>query len=539
VVTDTLPTSGITFNAGSSTAGSDESSPGVVTWNIASLAAGASQTFTVVLDVAASAPAGLEFVTNVVEVSYDESVSGEDPTDEPSDPFDDNDDSVTTPLDAAPILNVIKDNTDADNSIKPGESLTYTVTIKNSGNQNAIVDIRDSFPDEVLDLSSAVISMANGVTGETTSFPGDIFWDNVEVDAGQTVVITITATAFDPALGGFDDIVNTVTVEDTTGEVPPVSDDDTVVLDAQPDLVVTKVNSTDQIGINDTFTYTITLENVGNQDSSNVVVVDSLPDHVVFNSATFGGVYDATARTVTWDTTTTPELALVLANGAEQFTFEVTVTLPVNSLVIGELTNVVETNDDGTNGMDPTPENNRDEVETDVFAYLYDSFNNFAIHDRDEDGFVDPIEYYRDALLPIAPIYSGSAQAGSIITLVLHNANGETVGRQTVVVDAGGNWLASFPGTELKDYPQSVSITQTPGIVSLAQQNGYNLRPYFAPAINTGHSFSEEITPAQVNADMASVATTNLYESLLNPVGFELGKYSYEFLSVPGIPFGR
>jgi uncharacterized repeat protein (TIGR01451 family)/fimbrial isopeptide formation D2 family protein len=73
-----------------------------------------------------------------------------------------------------------------------------------------------------------------------------------------------------------------------------------------------------------TITYTITVTNNGPATAMNVVVTDTLPTGITFQSATGGGTHSA--GVVTWNGTTTPALSS-LANGASQV-FTVVVNAP-------------------------------------------------------------------------------------------------------------------------------------------------------------------------------------------------------------------
>jgi uncharacterized repeat protein (TIGR01451 family)/fimbrial isopeptide formation D2 family protein len=510
------------------------------------IAAGASATVVVTVTLDAVIDAAREDLTNTASVTHDDV--------EPT-PADNTDDD-TNVISATPGIGVVKTvssvngappalNGDGQPVVAPGDTVIYAIVLTNTGTQDVVVDITDTFPRIVLDLANATIDDSDtGVAASINLATGVIRWDNVALNVGETITITIEAEAFDPQLQALDTFPNTVLVSDITDEVP--DEEDTVVADlsAFPDLVVTKVNSTDRIGINDIFTYTITLTNAGDQNAENVTVVDTLPPFVEFIGASGNFIFDPVARTVTWNSAGNPELAIVNGRGAETITHTLTVKLPLNSIVFGDLANTVRAFDDGTNGPDLNPADNEDTQTTDVLGFLYDTLRNFSRTDADEDDndyeLGLPIEVYRDAILPIAPIYSGAAEPGSTLEVVLYNADGNVLGRQTVVVDTGGNWMASFPGTIMKDYPQSVVITQTPAAASSdGSSQGYNLRPYYATAINAGHFFRENLNVSRVTEQTPTRVTDDLQEALSNPIGFAVDAASYESLASPGHPTGR
>jgi|GEM_PF-711832 len=149
---------------------------------------------------------------------------------------------------------------------------------------------------------------------------------------------------------------------------------------------------------------------------------------------------------------------------------------------------------------------------------------------------VGPIDVYRPAVLPLMPVYSGTSNPGATMVIDLYNANGEKVGSQTVTADAGGNWLAAFPTTVLRDYPATLMISQSP-IGAFGDINGNNLRAYFSPTINAGEfSYSTEGSLSIGGNDSAPLLGGLVVK---NPLSLGSVKYGGEFLSGPGAPSGR
>gem|GEM_PF-1771655 len=68
-----------------------------------------------------------------------------------------------------------------------------------------------------------------------------------------------------------------------------------------PELKVTKSVSATEAVRGDTLTYTLAYDNHGYGVAENSTIVDKLPDHVSYVSASNGGVYDNATRTVTWN----------------------------------------------------------------------------------------------------------------------------------------------------------------------------------------------------------------------------------------------
>ena len=172
--------------------------------------------------------------------------------------------------------------------------------------------------------------------------------------------------------------------------------------------------------------------------------------------------------------------------------------------------------------------------------YAFDTFNDFSRDEIDREvpgllGFgVRSPDNYRAPLLPLAPIYSGEAEPGSTLVITLYNTKGEIIGTQTVIVDAGGNWMANFPSTVIRDYPNSVHIAQSNAFYSLSDPHGFNLRTYFSPALNPGHFMFEQLRqiseggPAPLLGDLG----------LRNPLRLGAVKFAGELLGASATPGG-
>ena len=172
-------------------------------------------------------------------------------------------DTVTTPVvPAAPALTIVKsDPTNADedgsSTVSIGDTLTYTITVTNSGNidQNNVV-VTDNR------ITPSTNTCATVAVGGTCTLTGDY-------------VVTMSDE------GG--DIVNTASAESTEVTTPVTDTVTTPVVPAAPALTIVKSNpvnadedGSSTVSIGDTLTYTITVTNSGNIDQNNVVVTDNL-----------------------------------------------------------------------------------------------------------------------------------------------------------------------------------------------------------------------------------------------------------------------
>jgi uncharacterized repeat protein (TIGR01451 family) len=233
-------------------------------------------------------------------------------------------------------------------SVQPGDTVTYTVTISNVGDEDATgVVATDTIPDY-----TTFVSASDG----GTESGGVVTWPTFDLAVGASVTRTVTVTVDSPAAAGVDDITNTATVADDGTHGPDTSTGnntatDTDVLEAYPDLTITKDDGLTEVMPGDTVVYTLTITNVGDQDATGVAVTDTLPAGVTFVDASDGGT--ESGGVVSWPT-------FDLGAGASVVrTVTVTVDDPV-AAGIDEITDTAVVTDDEANGADPTPGNNTD-----------------------------------------------------------------------------------------------------------------------------------------------------------------------------------
>ncbi|MFN0182137.1 MAG: hypothetical protein ACKVZ0_25310 [Gemmatimonadales bacterium] len=320
IVTDTLP-SGVTFV---SATGGGTLAGNVVTWPaIATLAAGASQSYTLVV----SAAAGGSYLNVVASTSTT------------PDPVPGNNDGsapgarVTTVVGAS--ADVVTGKT-GPATATAGQDINYTITVTNNGPSAATaVVVTDTLPAGLTFVSA---------TGGGTQSGAVVTWPAIaSLASGGSQTFTLVARA---AAGG--SYTNIVASTSATPDPTPGNNDGsspgarvTTVVGASADVVTTKTGPAAVVAGQD-ISYTVTVTNAGPSPADNVVVTDTLPSGVTFISATNGGTLGA--GVVTW-----PAIASLAAGGSQSH------TVVVRASNAGTYTNIVAST---SATSDPTPANN-------------------------------------------------------------------------------------------------------------------------------------------------------------------------------------
>jgi uncharacterized repeat protein (TIGR01451 family) len=176
----------------------------------------------------------------------------------------------------------------------PGQVVTYTVYLQNSGGAEGNAQLVDPLPASLTYVPGSLVfgSGSGGYAG------GVITWTGSVLVASQVPVqfrATVDAAAVDGTV-----ITNTATI---TGVMLNTCYPRLAAFTVRriADLYVSKAGpGTASSGA--TLVYTLTYGNAGPHDTPGAVnVVDTLPVSAIFASTSAGGVYNPTARTVTWN----------------------------------------------------------------------------------------------------------------------------------------------------------------------------------------------------------------------------------------------
>jgi len=398
-ISDTVPANTV-FNPAASTAGwvcAPNNNPGsTCTFAIGAVAgggAGGSIDFAVTVDDPLAA--SVTEISNAASIA-DDGNNGPDPT--PGN----NGDGDTTPVTAAPDLTITKDDGGA--TTVPGGTVVFALAYQNVGNQDATgVEISDVVPANTVFNPAASTAgwtcLPDNNAGSTCTFSLGT------VTAGNSDSISFAVSVNNPLAAGVIEITNATSIADDGNNGPDPtpgnnSDVDTTPVSAAPDLIVSKDDSGTTTTPGGTVIYSLSYQNVGNQDATGVVISDVVPANSVFNPAASSPGWICTPDN-TPGSTCSFAIGNVAGGAGGTVSFAVIVDDPL-AAGITAIVNATTIADDGSNGPDPTPGNNSDMDNTPVTAVPD------LVISKDDGGI--------------------TAAAGDVVTFILNYQN---VGNQT------------------------------------------------------------------------------------------------------------
>ncbi|WP_244304797.1 DUF11 domain-containing protein [Leucobacter viscericola] len=195
------------------------------------------------------------------------------------------------------------EKTDGKTIVGAGESLTYDVTVTNTGADRATgVTATDVLPAGV-----TFVSATDG--GSYDPALRRVTWNvgTLAAGAAQTVHVTVTVDA-DVKPG--QQIRNVAIIDTDQGctddPATPVNECEAVDIDETPAIRIVKTDNKETVVPGEALTYTLTVTNAGTVAADNVTVTDALPAELEFVSAGQDGTYDPATGKVSW---TIPSLA--------------------------------------------------------------------------------------------------------------------------------------------------------------------------------------------------------------------------------------
>ncbi len=253
-ITDALPI-GLTFVSANPSVGTYNDTTGV--WTVGALANSATQTLQIVARVA-TGDAVVNTATGTSSTFDPNAANNED----------------TASVDA-PSADLVVTKTASTTSPNLGGNVTFQVSVRNDGGQNATgVGVQDLLPNGLTYVSHTT---ATGTYADATGV-----WNIGNLANGATVTLDVVAqvTSTSP-------ITNIATVTATTFDANIANNSDRVTVDvAEADLAITKTVNDATPAMNGLVTFTVTLTNNGPDAATNVVVADPLPGGLTYQSDT-------------------------------------------------------------------------------------------------------------------------------------------------------------------------------------------------------------------------------------------------------------
>ena len=267
-------------------------------------------------------------------------------TDDPSTPT--AADPTITPVTAAPVLSADKSpallvDADGNSVVSPGDTLGYTIVIRNTGNTEAAGVVYNDTPDANTTLVPGSVTTTQG-----TVTSGNAGTPPIGVDIGSipapdgTVTIRYRVQVVNPLPVGVTQLVNQGVVSSTDlpavrtndPRTPQPNDPTRVPVSAAPELTADKVarllvdaDNNNQPSPGDTLIYQITIRNSGNTAAINVVYTDT-PDA---NTTLVPGTVQTNAGTVTGGNSGTPPVSVQIGTLAVDSTVTISYRTTINN----------------------------------------------------------------------------------------------------------------------------------------------------------------------------------------------------------------
>lgn len=410
VLTDTIPAQ-TSYVEGSltTTKGSIVSTTPVLQVNIGSIAPNGTETVAINFDVLVTD--STQSVRNKGYVESDE--TDKHPTNDPDTPEND-DDTITDPK--PPNFSGKDDVTknddfydvNGDGSISPGDVISYTISITNSGvgMANNVV-----FTDTIPQFTSYIAGTGTTSKGQIVA-TSPVFTVNIgtiQADNAETVTINFDVMVTQAAeqienqgLVSCNEIVPEPTDDPETEEENDKTITKAPSFFAEPDFVksakVKDVDKNKKLSPGDIISYTITIQNSGTGIAHNVVFADTIPQFTEYK--------DGSATTTKGSfTSTTPVLIAdigdVAPNKAEIVTifFQVTITENVTLISNQAFIKSDESPDEPSDDPETEEENDKTIIDnsvfyTDISVYQYAETDSFHFDGGDTTKFVHEEETY-------------------------------------------------------------------------------------------------------------------------------------------------
>lgn len=181
--------------------------------------------------------------------------------------------------------------TDGATTATPGNPITYTMVVTNSGPGTSSANISDLTPATLTNLSWSCVANASASCGSPTSGTGNIATAGASLQSGGTLTFTLNAT-ISPSATGTLSVTGSATVSNTTQVVDPnpannsATDLDTLVASADLSLTA-RGSSSATAGLG--ASYTLQVNNAGPSVMPGVTATYPLPAGFTYSSSTGSG----------------------------------------------------------------------------------------------------------------------------------------------------------------------------------------------------------------------------------------------------------
>jgi uncharacterized repeat protein (TIGR01451 family) len=237
-------------------------------------------------------------------------------------------------LESLTVADLSVTQTASDTSVVLGDNLTYTIQVTNNSLVTSQgVTLVETLPEEVTFVSASL-----NPSQQTDNI---LTFDVGDLAAGESKIVTVNVVA--PTTAG--KITSSATVSSNTLDSNKINDTAVLSIDAispaLPDLTVVRTNQPETLEVGDTYTYTLTVSNIGTADATGVVLKENLPSGVNF--------VNSTTPVSFFNDTVTANLGNLKTGESKTF------NLTVKSFVAGKL---IGTSNVTSNEVDLNPLNN-------------------------------------------------------------------------------------------------------------------------------------------------------------------------------------
>ncbi|MEP5761791.1 MAG: isopeptide-forming domain-containing fimbrial protein [Litoreibacter sp.] len=484
-----------------------------------------------------------------------------------------------------------------------GETVTYELVLTLPEVPMDVVTLTDKLPEGLTFVSAEITFVGseitlNGATNITSSNNlitvefldvFNLFVDNT-IDASEdSITVEITSRVTDvAAVQDGAQLVNEagLIVRPQGGpDLIEITDTATVEI-VEPDIGIVKTTDAIEPFLGDIITYTVVVTNDGNASSPafNSVVTDTLPAGLEL--AGLPELSDATLGSASPLTTVGGDTLLItipMLQPGESLTITYEAFVGFTTNVLEPLLNTADVSTSSSPDLDDGfgrtyTENDDVAIFPNPVPELPDDQQNHAINGIDDAQFLP--------VLLIDPIFTGTAVPGANVTINLYRSDGSLDYVRNIVSDAGGNWIAIFPRTELGPVQDDFHEAQTNSVLfdapvrlldqtrfdnsgleqsvrtnvvgadlgdqaytlginvdrpsSLPDQSAQNnTRIFFAPShIGEIYGRGDSLDVGEVFDNVAFRTVQDLYNASSDPLGVSLNRFNYEFLgdatAVPG-----